>query len=81
LIVREVEPEVSYLDQISVVVVDRFGRSHVLRPQLKVLRNADTEYLVLRRGDERHLTFEGFERIERPQYFRIEAKGYYVPLK
>jgi tetratricopeptide (TPR) repeat protein len=81
LIVREVEPEVSHLDQIAVVVTDRRGWSHTLRPQLKTLVNADGQYLVLRRGDEVNLTFEGFGLIDRPKSFRIEAKGYYVPLK
>lgn len=81
LIVREVEPEVSHLDQIAVVVTDHRGRSHTLRPQLKALINADGQYFVLRQGDEVHLTFEGFELIDRPVSFRVEAKGYYVPLK
>lgn len=66
---------------IAVVVTDRRGRPHTLRPQLKELVNDDGQYLVLRRGDEVHLTFDGFGLIDGPKSFRIEAKGYYVPLK
>ncbi len=80
LILREVEPEVSYLDQIAVVVVDSAGTSHVLRSQVKLLERADGQYLVLRRGDAVELSFAGFDRIHAPQHFSIEAKGYYVPL-
>lgn len=81
VIVREVEPEISYLDYLAVVVIDRLGRSHVLRPHIQTLRDADSKYLILRPGDEIHLTFKGFEHIEEPERFRIEAKGYYVPLR
>ena len=81
LIVREVEPEVSHIDQISVVVTDRLGRPHLLRPQLEALRGSDGKYLILRQGDEVALTFDGFDRIEGPMDFRIEAKGYYVRLR
>jgi tetratricopeptide (TPR) repeat protein len=81
LLVREVEPEISHLDQISVVVVDRLGESHVLRPQIKALRAADNQYLILHRGDEVLLTFEGFEQVKEPLHFRIDARGYYLPMK
>jgi tetratricopeptide (TPR) repeat protein len=81
LIVREVEPEISHLDRILVVVTDRLGQSHVLRPQLKSLQNSDGQYLVLHRRDEVMLIFEGFDRIDRPVGSRVEAEGYYTPLK
>lgn len=80
LMIREVEPEVSYLDKISVVVLDRLGRIHILQPQLKALQGVDGKYLILRQGDEVHLTFEGFDRIEGAAHFRVEATGYYLPL-
>lgn len=81
LIVREVESEISHLDQISIVVTDQDGQSHVLRPQIKSLRYSDSNYLVLRHGDEIYLTFDGFEQMKGSINFRIEAKGYYMPLR
>lgn len=80
LIVREVEPESSHIDQISVVVVDRLGQLHILQPQLKILDSADGDYLILHQGDEVHLNFNEFQHIKGAVSFRVEAKGYYVPL-
>lgn len=81
VIVREVEQEISYLDQVTVVVIDGLGKPHILLPHLQTLRGADGKYLLLRSGEEIHLTFEGFERIKKPEQFRIVAKGYYAPLR
>lgn len=80
LLIREEEPEVSHLDEVSVSVVDIAGVTHVLRPQLKSLREVDGDYLILHRGEEVALQFDGFERIAKPARYFINAHGFYVPL-
>jgi tetratricopeptide (TPR) repeat protein len=80
LLIREVEPEVSHLDEVSVAVVDGAGVAHVLRPRLRSLRARDGDYLVLHRGAEVVLHFEGFGRIANPARYFVRARGFYVPL-
>lgn len=80
LIIREIEPEISYIDEITVIAFDRFGQSHILRPDRKALQTADNEYLIIKQGDEVHLNFDGYSKIKGATHFRIKAKGYYTPL-
>jgi Tol biopolymer transport system component len=80
LLIREVEPEISYIDQLYVIVTDGDGHAHTLPAQLDRLRDADGRYVVLRTGDELLVTFEGFDQIRSPQQASVAAQGYYDPL-
>ena len=77
IMIREIEPEISYIDSIFIMVEDKHGRYTVLQPQLKVLVNNDNEYLILKMGEEIVLNFNGFEKIKDPLNFWIIAKGFY----
>jgi hypothetical protein len=79
VVIREIEPETSFIDQIFVTVTDAFGTAHILRAKAKTLQSADSDYLILRRGDEVAVEFDGFQSIERPTAVTITAKGYYQP--
>jgi len=80
LLIREVEPEVSYIDQLFVRVLDADGRLIELPAQFPALRAADGDYVVLNTGDEIMLAFDGFSAIPSPQRAWVMARGYYVPL-
>ncbi len=80
LLVREVEPEISYIDQLYVVMVGDNGQEQVLPAPLSVLQEADGQYLVLRPGDEVLLNFEGYAALPAARQVWVVAKGYYVPL-
>jgi len=79
LLIREIELEISYIDQLYVLVVDDTGRKIELTAPLAVLRSADGHYLVLNPGDELLLTFDGFQAIPSPKQAWVVARGYYVP--
>jgi hypothetical protein len=80
LLIREVEPETSYIDQLYVLIVDDAGRKNELPASLAVLRAADGHYLILNPGDELMLAFDGYETVSHPAQVWVVAKGYYVPL-
>jgi tetratricopeptide (TPR) repeat protein len=80
LIVSEVEPEISHLDQIRVVVVGHDGKRHILRPRFNALREIDNNYLVLHQGDELYLTFDNLDHFKGLSKYWIEATGYYTPV-
>jgi tetratricopeptide (TPR) repeat protein len=81
LLIREVEPEVSYIDQLYIVVVDGRGRETILRPALAELAAADGRYLVLVQGDELLLHFPGFAALVDVSTVYVAARGYYMPLR
>jgi hypothetical protein len=80
LLVREIEPETSYIDQLYVVIVSDEGREQILPAPLAVLREADGRYLVLNPGDGLRLTFDDYRATTEPHQAWVVAKGYYVPL-
>lgn len=80
LLLREVEPEMSYIDQLYVIVTDNEGKVHTLPAQLDQLRDADGRYVVLRTGDELLVTFDGFDEIRSLRQASVVAKGYYILL-
>ncbi len=81
LLIHEVEPETSYIDQLYVLVTDINGRVYELPARLDRLRDADGRYVVLQTGDELLVTFDGYNQIHAPQQVSVVAKGYYVPLQ
>lgn len=81
LLIREVEPETSYIDLIFVVVTDGAGQEIKLSPQHPMLQMADQQYFVLNYGEEILLTFDRYREIEAPKEFRVVAQGYYISLQ
>jgi Tol biopolymer transport system component len=80
LLIHEIEPEISFIDQLYVIVTDGSGVVHTLPAQIDQLRAADGRYVVLRTGDKLLVTFEDFAQIRSPQQALVVAKGYYDPL-
>lgn len=78
VLIREIDPETSFTDSLSVILFYPDGRKTVLAPEREELRAIDGRYLVTDQGDEVEVSFErpgdwAFERAE------ITAHGYYEP--
>ena len=78
VLIREIDPEISHIDSLSVVLFYPDGRKAVLAPVLDQLQAIDSDYLITNQGDEVEVMFEApadwaFERAE------ITAHGYYEP--
>lgn len=78
--IREVESEISHLDQVFVVLVDETGRETVLSPDVSLLQAADDAYLVMQQGDQIELTFSDYDPTFTPVKVWVVAEGYYEPL-
>ncbi len=78
VLIREIDPETSYIDSLSVVLFYPDGSKVELAPVLEELQAIDGDYLTTDQGDEVEVVFEApadwaFERAE------IIAHGYYEP--
>lgn len=60
--VAKSSPKFSHSDEVSISVIDCFGTTHIMRPQLKSLRNEDGDYFIPHRDNEVSLLFKGLER-------------------
>lgn len=78
ILIREIDPETSYIDSLSVVLYYADGSKEVLLPDKDELKAADGHYLVTDQGDD---LVVGFEKPSRPVFVRAEAiaNGYYEP--
>jgi hypothetical protein len=77
LIIWEIEPEISYIDQLYLQVMDSSGRMWTLETNFADLQTADNEYLTLHQGDKLYLEFHDFDGIEHPLQIWLVAEGYY----
>lgn len=78
VLIREIDPETSYIDSLSVILFYPDGRKAVLAPDREELNAIDGRYLVTEQGDEVEVTFQQpadwvSGRVE------ITAHGYYEP--
>lgn len=78
--IREREPEISYLNQVRLVVVGGDGRERFYAPSQSALRSSDIERVELARGDVLPLDFPGYHPRESDRAVYLEAVGYYTPL-
>jgi tetratricopeptide (TPR) repeat protein len=78
LLLREVEPEISYVDQIAMQLVTSDGRTLTLTLNDPLLGAADGRYLILHQGDEHLLTFDIPEEALPIREAWVIATGYYV---
>jgi tetratricopeptide (TPR) repeat protein len=76
---RELGPETSYVDRLYVRVLTADGRWLVLALDDPALAADDGDYLILRQGDERLLTFDLPPDALPIQQAWVVAEGYYVP--
>lgn len=83
LLIREVEPEISYIDRLYVLIGDldgHFVKLEASGPQLEALSTADDHYLILTSGDEVELYFPDYDPTRHLGAIYIVAQGYYEPL-
>jgi hypothetical protein len=74
----ELEPEVSFIDDISVEVTLRDGSVIVLQPDDPLLESRDSSYFVLSYPDETEISFPGFHKIRKPiASVKARVFGYY----
>ncbi|MBK9054267.1 MAG: hypothetical protein IPL78_26170, partial [Chloroflexi bacterium] len=71
MLIRELEPEISYLDEVYVVAIDATGRQTILRHDFAPLQAADSRRWVMRQGDQLLLTFAGYESLTGSQQFWV----------
>ncbi|MHB8883247.1 MAG: hypothetical protein ACYC69_17280 [Thermodesulfovibrionales bacterium] len=78
ILIREIDPETSYIDSLSVVLYYADGSREVLLPDKDELMAADGNYLVTNQGDD---VVVGFGKPSRTGFVRAEAvaSGYYEP--
>jgi len=82
LLVTEMEPETSFIDQIFVTVTQKDGKEIRLEVADAALKNKDGKYLILQKGQSKVVDFErSMENIVDPVDYSITAYGYYVPRK
>src|SRR5437868_1205622 len=78
LLIKENDPEVSFLDSMYVRAVNGMGEEMILYPKDAKLRFEDGDYVRLKRGDQMLVHFDI------PEYFHarrfsVVVKGYYIP--
>lgn len=81
LLIKEIEPETSYIDQIYLVMVDAQGNLKVLHPDLPELHQADSLYVTLDFGESIMLNFTSYDTANNAEKIWIVAEGYYIPHK
>lgn len=81
LMIRELEPEISYIDQLYIQIIDENGKQCLLQCQVPALQNADGQYLKLNQGQELLLLFNNYEKKYSEREIWVVTKGYYVPSK
>jgi tetratricopeptide (TPR) repeat protein len=85
LLIQELEPEISYIDFLFVLVEDEAGQLVRLLPKAEEpattlnLQQADNQYTVLTTGESLLLSFDGYALVRNPQRVWVVAEGYYVP--
>jgi hypothetical protein len=78
--VRELESEISHLNQLRLIVLDGEGRERSYAPAHPRLRDVDEAYVRLSRDDVLALDFPGYAPREDDRAVYLETVGYYVPL-
>lgn len=83
LLIREEEPEVSYINRLYILIEDRNGqlvRLEAAGPQAEALLFSDDHYLVLKPGDMVELNFPAYDPERYTATIQVVAEGYYDPL-
>lgn len=80
VLIKENEPEMSFIDSVYVRAVALDGSEKLLYPRSKALRFEDGNYLKLRQWEQFEVEFDLPGDLSDQKYF-VVAKGYYLPLK
>jgi tetratricopeptide (TPR) repeat protein len=79
LLIREQEPEVSYLNRLYVLAKMTDGSTRILEPDVQALKFADDEYIVLNQGEEILVSLDDFPVSGQVREWWVMAAGYYTP--
>lgn len=80
VLIKENEPEISFIDSVYVRAVALDGSEKRLYPRSNALRFEDGNYLKLRQWEQFEVEFDLPRELVKQEYF-VVAKGYYVPVK
>jgi hypothetical protein len=78
LLIREQDPEDSFIDSLFIKVIYRDGKEIVIYPKNRLLNSVDGKRIKMRQGDELFLSFDIPESGNVEKYI-LGAIGYYVP--
>ncbi|WP_417913708.1 hypothetical protein [Candidatus Electronema sp. JM] len=76
VIIKENDPEVSFIDFLRIRVKTDDGKEEVLLPKQSLLRLEDQKYLKMKQGEQIEVEFDGFQE-KAGSTFYLESKGYY----
>ena len=80
LLIREQEPEISYLNRLYVLAEMRDGSYQILEPDVEALKAVDADYIVLHNGEEILVTLDDYPAIGNVRQWWVMAVGYYSPV-
>lgn len=78
ILLREADPEVSFIDKIYIRALSYNGSQRILSPKNYQLRYGDGNYLVLKQGDQKRIDFNVPQGLGAKRFILV-AKGYYIP--
>jgi tetratricopeptide (TPR) repeat protein len=81
LLIRELEPEISYIDRLVVMAEMKDGSIQILTPQLDTLQEDDSRIVTLQPGDELLVTMSDTIPPVSVRRWWLVATGYYTPLQ
>lgn len=76
LLIKELEPEISFIDYIYIIVKYPNGEEEIFLPKHDTLRFEDNNYLVLKQGDQIKVEFEMSTKSTINKFY-LRSKGYY----
>lgn len=79
IILKELEPETSYIDHLYIRAVNSSGKRIILPAKHELLYQNDSQYLVTDEGDEIKISFAKLPDKFKDAEIFIVAKGYYIP--
>ena len=77
VLLKEEEPEISFIDFLQVKLISPDGRERTLLPKNPKLRQRDGDYVILRQGEHLEVAFEGSAARPEEKVFLL-AQGYYL---
>jgi hypothetical protein len=75
--IREIDPEVSYIDYVAVLSIDQYGRSTLHFPDDSTLGSVNHSYIKMKQGDVLKLKYSTFKPLKNATY-KVISSGYYI---
>ncbi len=81
ILIKEEEPEISYIDYLALKVMDKKKGISILSPKEEhlFLKAVDEIYMIMEKGDQIEFQFD-IERFKAIEKISLISKGYYLPL-